>query len=263
MQYEAVAAAGNDGDAASAALVARLRRQLTSDEEITAIGRMTAGVAQELNTPLTTLLGSLSEMTDLAGRDGGPQSPEDVAQLRAALRECTAVADRIKDLVGAIRGISHRDHRNAVFFDPARAIRNAAKIFAVVHHRVCRVDLTMRPLPALHGSPTGLGQVILSLLQNGLDASRQLQQEGHARLAVAATATDTEVQIAVSDSGVGIPGDIAPRIFDEFFTTKDDAKGRGLGLTLTRQIVTGMRGAIDFESVPGRTVFTVRLPFVD
>ena len=260
MAIAEIAEAWRDGEAA---LIARLRRQLTSEEEITAIGRMTAGISHELNTPLTTLLGSLSQMTELAGREGGPQSPEDVAQLRAALRECTAVTDRIKDLVGAIRGISHRDHRNAVFFDPARAIRNAAKIFAVVHHRVCRVDLTMRPLPALHGSPTGLGQVILSLLQNGLDASRQLQQEGHARLAIAATATDTEVQIAVSDSGVGIPGDIAPRVFEEFFTTKDDAKARGLGLTLTRQIVTGMGGAIDFESVPGRTVFTIRLPFVD
>ena len=126
---------------------------------------------------------------------------------------------------GAIRSVTYRDHRNAVFFDPARAIRNAAKIFAAVNHRVCRVDLSMRPLPALHGSPSGLGQVLLNLLQNGLDASLQLQQEGQARLAIAATATDREVQIAVSDNGAGIPADVAPRIFEEFFSTKD---GRGL-----------------------------------
>jgi signal transduction histidine kinase len=256
-------AAGNDGDAASAALVARLRRQIRSDEEIATIGRMTAGIAHELNAPLTALLGSLSLMTDLLDREESPRSPDDVVQLRASLGDCVVVADRIKDLVGAIRGISHRDHRNAVFFDPARAIRNATKIFAVVHHRLCRVDLTIGALPALHGSPTGLAQVILNLLQNGLDASLQLQREGHARLAVAATATDTEVQISVSDEGAGIPNEIAPHVFDEFFTSKDGEHKRGLGLHLSRQIVTAMHGSVDFESVPGRTVFTIRLPFVD
>jgi two-component system, NtrC family, sensor kinase len=254
---------GSGDDATSAALVARLRQHLMSSAANATIGRMTAGIAQELNTPLTALLGSLSLMTDLAGRDEGPTSRDDIAQLRTTLRDCVAVVDRLKDLVGAIRGTSQRDPRNVVFFDPARAIRHATKIFAMVHHRVCRVELTIGALPALHGSPTGLGQVILNLLQNGLDASLQRQQDGHARLAVAATATTTEVQISVADDGVGIPRELAPRVFDEFFTSNDTDKGRGLGLHLSRQIVTGMGGSIAFESVPGRTVFTVRLPFGD
>jgi two-component system NtrC family sensor kinase len=256
-------APANDVDEALAALVTRLRRQLGSSEEVASVGRMTAGIAQELNGPLTSLVGSLSVMTELAGTDDGPRSSDDVAKLRAALREASTVVDRIKDLVGAIRGVSHRDHRNAVFFDPARAIRNAAKIFAVVHHRVCRVDLTMHPLPALHGSPNGLGQVILNLLQNGLDADREVHADGHARLAVTATATDAEVQISVADDGAGIAADVAPRIFEEFFTTKETDRGRGMGLFLSRQIVTEMRGTITFESAPGRTVFTVSVPFVD
>jgi signal transduction histidine kinase len=121
----------------------------------------------------------------------------------------------------------------------------------------------MRPLPALHGSPNGLGQVILNLLQNGLEASREVHPDSHARLALAATATDREVQLAVTDDGPGIPAEIAPRIFEEFFTTKDADRGRGMGLCLSRQIVTEMRGSITFESAPGRTVFTVRLPFVE
>jgi signal transduction histidine kinase len=244
----------DDGDAAAAALLARLRRQLGSSEEIATIGRMTAGIAQELNTPLTSLLGSLSQMTT---------SIDDPVQLRAALQDCVSVVDRIKDLVGAIRGISHRDPRNTVFFDPARAIRSATKIFAVVQHRLCRVDLTIGALPALHGSPTRLGQVLLNLLQNGLDASLRAHHDHRARLAVVATATNTEVQISVADDGAGIPDEIAPRVFDEFFTSKDSDEGRGLGLYLSRQFVSQMRGSIDFESVPGRTVFTVRLPFVD
>jgi len=251
----------DDGVPASAALIGRLRRQLRTSEEIASLGRLTAGVAQELDAPLRSLLASLGQMTELASREAGPTSPDDVALFRAALRDSATVVDRIKDLVGAIRGISHRDHRNAVFFDPARAIRNATKVFATVHHRVCRVDLTMGALPALHGSPNGLGQVILNLLQNGLDASLAVQQEGRARLAVVATATDTEVQISVTDSGAGVPAEIAPHVFDEFFTSKDGDKGKGLGLHLSRQIVAAMGGTITFESAPGRTVFTVRLPF--
>ena len=174
-----------------------------------------------------------------------------------------ASADRIKDLVGALRGVSHRDHRKAVFFDPARAIRNATKVFAIVNQRQCRVNLTMGALPALHGSPAGLSQVILCLLQNGLEASLSLHPDGQAHLAVSAAATDREVEISVSDDGPGVPDEIAPRLFEEFVTSKDGESGRGLGLSISRQIVSGMGGSIEFERAPGKTVFTVRLPFVD
>jgi C4-dicarboxylate-specific signal transduction histidine kinase len=261
-QPQIFSTSADDGDT-PAALVARLRRQLGSNEESATIGRMAAGIAQELNTPLTSLLGSLSQMTELVGRGEDPTAIDDAVRLRAALRECVSVVDRIKDLVGAIRGISYRDPRNTVFFDPARAIRNATKIFAVVHHRLCHVDLTIGALPALHGSPTRLGQVILNLLQNGLDAGRAAQPDHRSRLAVVATATDTEVRISVTDDGPGIPAEIAANVFDDLSTSKDTEERRGLGLHLSRQFVTEMRGSIDFESVPGRTVFTVRLPFVD
>ena len=249
----------NDADAPPA-LIDRLRGQLRSSEELATIGRMTAGIAQELNTPLTTLLGSLLRVADLAGHEESLASGDEI---RAALRDCVGVADRIKDLVSAVRGVSHRDHRKAVFFDPARAVRNATKIFAIVNQRQCRVNLTTGALPALHGSPTGLGQVVLSLLQNGLEASLLLHPDGPAHLAVASVATDSEVQISVSDDGPGVPAEIAPHLFEEFVTSKDGESGRGLGLSIIRQIVTQMGGSIEFESAPGRTVFTVRVPFVD
>jgi signal transduction histidine kinase len=221
---------------------------------------MTAGIAQELNTPLTTLLGALSHVADLAA---GEESSSSRDEVRAALRDCVSVADRIKDLVGALRGVSHRDHRKAVFFDPARAVRNATKIFAIVNQCQCRVNLTMGALPALHGSPSGLGQVILSLLQNGLEASLLLNPDGQAQLTIAAAATASEVQISVADDGPGVPDELAPHLFEEFVSSKDGQSGRGLGLSISRQIVTGMGGSIEFESAPGKTVFTVRLPFVD
>src|SRR6478609_4079538 len=88
---------------ASPALVGRLRRQLASSEETATIGRMTAGIAQEIDAPLASLLGSLSQMTELLGNEAGPASPDDVARLRDTLRSSASIVDRIKDLVGAIR----------------------------------------------------------------------------------------------------------------------------------------------------------------
>jgi two-component system C4-dicarboxylate transport sensor histidine kinase DctB len=121
----------------------------------------------------------------------------------------------------------------------------------------------MGALPAVHGSPTGLGQVVLSLLQNGLEASLPLHPDGQAPLAITAAATDSEVQISVSDDGPGVPDEIAPNLFEEFVTSHDGESGRGLGLAISRQIITAMGGSIEFRRVAGKTVFTVRLPFVD
>src|SRR5438477_11348424 len=95
---DASASPGNDADTPPG-LVDRLRGQLRDSEEFATIGRMTAGIAQELNTPLTALLGSLSQVADLAGREESPASRDEI---RATLRDCVSVADRIKDLVGAL-----------------------------------------------------------------------------------------------------------------------------------------------------------------
>ena len=96
-----------------------------------------------------------------------------------------------------------------------------------------------------------------------MEASLLPHPDGQAHLGVAAAATDSEVQISVSDDGPGVSDEIASHLFEEFVTSKDGESGRGLGLSISREIVTGMGGSIEFESAPGKTVFTVRLPFVD
>src|SRR3954468_14653115 len=106
--FRAPKSAGTDGEPQTAALIARLRRQLGSSEAAAAVSKMTAGVAHELDSPLTALLASLSQMRELLGGDDGAQSPEGVAQLRTALLDCVRVADRMKDLVGAVRSINRR-----------------------------------------------------------------------------------------------------------------------------------------------------------
>jgi signal transduction histidine kinase len=244
---------------ALAALNERLRRQLGRSEQLAGLGRVVTGIAHELNNPLAALLGTLELMRELVGEDAPERTAELRGDLRALLADCDGIVDRMKDLVAAVKGMGRDVGREPIAFDPGRALRDAVKVFAVAHRRVCQVELSLPALPAVFGTPSRLGQVVLNLLQNGLDASGARHPE-LARLAVAAERVGEEVAIRVTDHGAGIPADIAPYVFEPFYTSKPSDKGTGLGLYLCREIVGEMQGTISFESKPGQTVFLVRLP---
>jgi two-component system NtrC family sensor kinase len=97
--------------------------------------------------------------------------------------------------------------------------------------------------------------VILNLLQNGLDAGGN-----DPRLAVCAEIAQGGIRISIVDRGAGIPSEIAPRVFEPFFTSKSVDAGMGLGLSICRELVTEMGGTIDFESSTAGTTFHVDLP---
>jgi C4-dicarboxylate-specific signal transduction histidine kinase len=136
-----------------------------------------------------------------------------------------------------------------------RAIRDAARVFAIARRNGCHVELSLGALPAVKGSPGRLGQVILSLLQNGLDASTE-----EARLSITAESDGAQVRIAVADRGSGIPAEVAQHLFEPFFTSENVDQGTGLGLHIGREIVTGMGGSIGFETGPAGTTFLIELP---
>ena len=111
-------------------------------------------------------------------------------------------------------------------------------------------------VPTIDARPAELNQVWTNLIDNALAAMR----DGGGTLTLSTRMDRGEVAIDVADSGAGIPADVVPRIFDPFFTTKDVGEGTGLGLDISKRIVEGHRGRIEVRSVPGTTVFTVRLP---
>lgn len=236
------------------AVVERLRAQLLRSEQLAAVGRVVAGLAHEVNNPLSALLCSIEMMQEIvAGTDRAiaPRSDASKNELSGLLCDCGTMVDRIRELMNAVRGMSRDRANDDVGFDPVRAIRDAARIFAIARRNSCHVDLSLQPLPALKGSPGRLGQVVLNLLQNGLDASA----EG-ARLSVSAESKGSHVWITVA----GIPTEVAPHVFEPFFTSKNVDKGTGLGLYICREIVTAMGGSIDFETSPAGTAFRVTLP---
>ena len=241
----------------SSEAVERMRLRLIRSEQLAAVGGVVACLAHEINTPLAALLGSIEIMQEIvtSPREAATGADATRDELRGLLVDCGNMVDRIRELMIAVRGMSRADEKEAVAFDPLRAIRDAARVFAIARRRRCHLDLSLQAVPAIMGSPGRLGQVILNLLQNGVDAST-----GEARLLVTAESIGSEVRITVTDHGAGIPADIAPHVFEAFFTSKGADEGTGLGLYICREIVTGMGGTIGFETSPTGTTFRVDLP---
>ena len=173
------------------------------------------------------------------------------------LKEVSLSAERISEIVGAVRSYSFLDQAPIQPVDVARGLEDTLVVLrgkiepGVIVHRHFAPDL---PRVEAHGGE--LNQVWTNLIANAVEA-----MEGRGDLWLTAGRDGDRVSVEVCDSGPGIPEAIRSRIFEPFFTTKPPGQGTGLGLHLTYNIVTlHHRGQITVESQPGRTCFRVRLP---
>lgn len=229
------------------------RSQLLHRDQLARLGSLVAGVAHEINNPLAAVLGHLDLLKELVGEQA-QLGPPDIHVLRDLLLACEGSADRIRQIVFSLKDMSRvRAHENSLF-DPSQTLRDAVRLFAVAKRKQCRVHLSASALPAVRGSSGQLGQVIINLLQNGLDAAGN-----GSTLLVSSDTCDGDVQIFVSDEGPGIPPEVATRIFEPFYSTKG-SNGMGLGLSICREIVERMGGTIGFKTAPKGTTFHVVLP---
>jgi signal transduction histidine kinase len=177
-------------------------------------------------------------------------------RLAAELQEATA---RMSSLVGAVKRYAYMDRGGAVEVDLHEGLETT---LTVLGHKLKHTTIEVRrdyerdlPKLTVHGSE--LNQVWTNLIDNALDAL-----DGSGTIEISTRADGDCAVVEFRDDGPGIPEEVAARIFDPFFTTKDVGAGTGLGLTTARQIVVDRHdGSIAVASEPGRTVFTVRLPF--
>jgi signal transduction histidine kinase len=178
--------------------------------------------------------------------------------VRSLAAEIQSAAVRMHDLVGAVKGFSYMDHApSAEPVDLRKGITDTLKMLGS-KTRAKSVAVTLElpeGLPRVYAVGAELNQVWMNLIDNALDA---VPAGGH--VAVSANHELDHVVVRVADDGPGIPSDIRPRIFDPFFTTKGVGKGTGLGLDVVKRLLRRQNGEVNVESVPGRTVFEVRLP---
>jgi two-component system NtrC family sensor kinase len=230
----------------------RLEEQLIQSEKLAAMGQMLAGVAHELNNPLTAILG----VTELLRERSGPDEATK-RQLDLTHRQARRAARIVQNLLEFSRPASP----NKQPLDINSIIERALQLH---EHSLRRnaVEVQFRPdpsLPAVVGDANQLIQVFLNLIANAEQAIREIRESG--RIQIRAARVFDRVAITVQDDGVGIPPEAISRVFDPFFTTKRPGGGTGLGLSICLSLVREHGGSIEAESLPaGGSAFSVFLP---
>ncbi len=198
-----------------------------------------------------------SEVADLRSSVSG--FPASASELDEIISESIEGVSRIETIVQALKGTARRRDEK-IRFDPARAIQEAMTIFKGAKKSECEVAATIPSLPEVVGSPSALGQVILNLLQNGLDAMAVVERKRRKLEVSACSLPEGRLKVTVQDHGSGIPVEVQKHMFEAFFTTKGVGKGTGLGLSICKEIVEEMGGWIEFESAETGTAFHLMLP---
>ncbi len=237
----------------------RSQEHLIRSESLAALGQLVAGVAHEMNNPLasvTSLLQSISE--ELAEWDTGQPLDEDLLDdLHFADKELA----RAKSIVASLLGLSRQTQTYEESVDMNLVVRDALRVLHNQYkHGKLSVEEDLKPeLPMLMGNFANLGQVVLNIVRNAIQAVAD--RHGEVSLATSYEAGAGQVVFRCCDNGSGIaPGD-RQDVFKPFFTTKPVGQGTGLGLYICHQIVQRHRGVIELEAAqPGGTQVTVRLP---
>ncbi|MDP1822673.1 MAG: ATP-binding protein [Archangium sp.] len=231
-----------------------VERRLEIAERMASLGSLAAGVAHEINNPLTWVMGNVATLqAQLA--DGS--SKEDVLTLLAEVNDGCA---RIRDTVGRMRDFSRVQQASQRRVVVAELVDRAARMtHTEVRHRA-RLELDLTPGLQVLGDPTELGQVIVNLLVNAAQAMPEGAAPERHRIRLRSFAEGERVVIEITDDGAGIRPEHLPRLFDPFFTTRHHAAGTGLGLAISHRIVAAHGGGIEVKSEPGKTTFQVKLP---
>jgi len=231
----------------------RQREALHQSEKLSALGSLLAGVAHELNNPLSVVVGHAAMLQELS-----PDEPtrERAGKIKAAADRCARIVRTFLAMARAKPDERAPVHMNAVVEGALDMLAYGLRTSGV---EVAR-DLAPA-LPPVFASADQLHQVCLNLVINAQQAL-QGQGEGQARrLRVRTFVDDGRVAVEFADNGPGIPADIQKRIFDPFFTTKPMGMGTGIGLSVCRGIVLAHGGRIAVESRPGEgACFRLWLP---
>lgn len=256
------------------------QQQLLHSEKMAALGRLVAGVAHELNNPISFVLGNVhvlkryaERLTRFVDASSQPATPAERARLREALRIDSILTDlpslidgtiegaqRTADIVIALRRFSAVDREQRVAVDlndvVARAIqwirRGASPDFEVHWTRGAPMNVL--------GNPGQLLQVMMNLIQNACDAATGAHRE-RPELWIDIACRDGNVCVTIRDNGPGIADEHLPHLFEPFFTTKPPGRGTGLGLSISYGIVERHDGRLTARNAPGGGAeFTVAIP---
>jgi signal transduction histidine kinase len=239
----------------------QVRARLAQAERMVSLGTLAAGVAHEINNPLSFVATNAEMAAELAACD-----PRD-AELVHMLSDIRDGAERIRQIVRGLKDFSRPPEPRPLAFPLSRALRTAMRLSQnEVRHKATLDANLPEPGPFVRGDETQLVQVAVNLLMNAAQSMADGDAENN-RVRVTLGTTDDPEPTAffrVEDSGSGMTPDVLQKAFGPFFTTKGQHGGTGLGLSLSRGIVADHGGTITAESQVGLgTTLEVRLPRVE
>jgi signal transduction histidine kinase/CheY-like chemotaxis protein len=236
-----------------------MRREREVNNRAAAVGTLAAGLAHEINNPLTFLLGNLAIVEEWAADPSGPP-PADLAEMVEEMREG---ARRIERIVQDLRNFASGGSSELEVVDLGPVVDTTLRMARSELAPRARVEVDLGGVPAVLGSVAQLSQVLLNLLLNAAHAIPEGSAHAHT-VSIVARAVDDVVELEVRDTGRGIAEADLPRIFDPFFTTRDQGMGMGVGLAISRTILRRLGGNITARSTPGvGTSMCLRLPRAD
>jgi two-component system cell cycle sensor histidine kinase/response regulator CckA len=237
----------------------KTRAKLMQEAQISAIGRLAAGIAHELNNPLATLVAhtelASTFLKRLSARDA---TKLDLDELKSCLNIVEAQAFRCKNVTNDILSLPWKEGFEITSVDINRLLNNILEFTQIEQSGGRIVTEFASALAPVKGDISALRQVFINLISNAIDA---IDGRLDAGIWIRTKPDNSSVRVEIEDNGIGIPDTIVTKIFEPFFTTKQSKKGVGLGLSLCSEFLKNMGGTIHVESRPGYgTVFCVTLP---
>ena len=231
-----------------------MQNQLIQSAKLAAVGEMTSGIAHELKTPLAGI------STILSGVELAKQLHQEI-DMDATCSRVNLLVQRCSAIIDHMRNYSRRTeetHSQTQIIN--QLLKNTLLLVEPQLKRIGgKLELNLgHDLPFVVGNDIQLEQVFINLCNNACDAMEQSEER---ILTIQSMAVGDEVLVRVSDTGTGMRPEVQERIFESFFTTKSSAKGTGLGMSISQNIVEQHKGQIRFNSELGRgTTFEIYLP---
>jgi signal transduction histidine kinase len=270
----------------------RLELELRHAQKLESVGRLAAGIAHEINTPIqfvgdnvrfirdaftdmqrlhqaySTLADAVGEQAETAGPLAVIKKVAREIDIDFVLEEMPAAVDqaldginRVANIVRAMKAFGHPGTEEKAQTDLNQAIQNTLAVASNEYKYVADVETDLTELPLVCCHVGDINQVVLNLVVNAAHAIGSAGR-GRGTIRLSTRLDGSFAVIEVADTGTGIPDDIADKIFDPFFTTKEVGTGTGQGLALVRSLIVDRHGGIiDFTTQAGAgTAFTIRLP---
>jgi PAS domain S-box-containing protein len=236
--------------------LAKARWELAKVTRVTSLGVLTASIAHEINQPLSGIINNASTCLRMLGSD-----PPNVEGARETARRTIRDGNRASDVITRLRALFTRKYTGTELVDLNEATREIVALTSseLRKNRVMLRTELSKDLPLVMGDRVQLQQVILNLLRNGADAMNSIDNRPRVLLIRTERDDAEQVLLSVQDVGVGFDVKDADRLFEAFYTTKDD--GMGIGLSVSRSIIESHNGRLwaRLNDGPGAT-FAFSIP---